>query len=70
MNTLTNNTEMDTAQLATTAQDAAKPKQGPIEAYGVKGLKNRGWRKTFANAEKLLAWCETNDAIVLGTRRG
>ena len=70
MNTLTNNTEMDTAQLATTAQDAPEPKQGPIEAYGVKGLKNRSWRKTFASAEKLLAWCETNDAVVLGTRRG
>ena len=68
MNTLANNTEMDTS-LATSVQVVAQAKQPRIEAYGMKGLKNRPWRRTFANAEKLLAWCEANDAIVLGTRR-
>ncbi len=39
-----------------------------IEAYGSKGMQNRSWRRTFASAEKLVAWCERNDAVVLGTR--
>jgi hypothetical protein len=67
MSSLTDNTEMGTVQ-ATSAQVVAKAKPPGIEAYGVKGLKNRPWRRAFANAEKLLAWCDRNDAIVLGTR--
>ncbi|MEO7736441.1 MAG: hypothetical protein ABIY55_36115 [Kofleriaceae bacterium] len=45
----------------------AKPAR--IEAYGSKGMRNRAWRRTFASVEKLEAWCERNDAAVLGTRR-
>jgi hypothetical protein len=52
-----------------TAQDSATAKQsGRIEAYGVKGVKSRPWRRTFKDAEALLAWCEKNDAEVYGTR--
>lgn len=39
-----------------------------VEAYGVRGLQNRPWRRTFANAEELTAWCEKHDAAVLGQR--
>ena len=39
-----------------------------IEAYGVKGMKSVGWRKSFKNAEALNKWCEDNDADVLGQR--
>jgi len=45
----------------------AKPVR--IEAYGLKGMQNRTWRRTFASVERLEAWCERNDAVVLGTRR-
>jgi hypothetical protein len=40
-----------------------------IEAYGVKGLRSRTWRRVFADAETLIDWCERNDAVVYGTRR-
>lgn len=43
-------------------------RQVRIEAYGVKGGKSRPWRRCFANAELLVAWCERNDAVVLGIR--
>jgi hypothetical protein len=39
-----------------------------IEAYGVKGLQSRSWRRTFATAEQLTAWCERHDAEVRGQR--
>lgn len=39
-----------------------------VEAYGVKGMKNVKWRKTFKSAEELNAWAEKNDAEVQGTR--
>jgi hypothetical protein len=39
-----------------------------IEAYGVKGLQSRPWRRIFADAEKLYAWCECHDAVVYGQR--
>lgn len=38
-----------------------------IEAYGVKGMKNTQWRKTFKNREALDKWVEANDAEVYGT---
>jgi len=47
---------------------AVVAKRVRIEAYGSKGMQNRTWRRTFASAEKLVAWCERNDAVVLGTR--
>lgn len=46
----------------------AATKSPKIEAYGVKGMKSTVWRKTFKNADALLAWCEKNDAVVHGTR--
>jgi len=58
-----------TANLPTEAQaPAVVAKPARIEAYGLKGMQNRAWRRTFASAEKLLAWCERNDSVVLGTR--
>ena len=44
------------------------PDEGPIEAYGVKGMKSIQWRKTFKNADALNKWLETNDAEMLGMR--
>ena len=49
-------------------QPTAKEKPTRIEAYGVKGLRSQLWRRTFASAAKLDAWCEKHDATVLGTR--
>ncbi len=37
-----------------------------IEAYGVKGLRNTPWRKTFKDYDALNDWVERNDAEVLG----
>lgn len=63
------NTNAATANPSTEAQaPAVVAKPARIEAYGSKGTQNRTWRRTFASAEKLDAWCERNDAVVLGTR--
>ena len=43
---------------------ATATKQRRIEAYGVKGMKSRPWRRTFKDADALVAWCEENDAEV------
>jgi len=50
------------------AERANVKKTARIEAYGMKGWKNTPWRRRFASPEKLAAWCEKNDATVLGTR--
>jgi hypothetical protein len=42
---------------------------GPVEAYGVKGMKSIPWRKIFKNSEALNKWVEANDAEVHGTRK-
>jgi hypothetical protein len=39
-----------------------------IEAYGVKGMKSKPWRKIFKNVEKLNDWVEKNGAEVYATR--
>ena len=39
-----------------------------IEAYGVKGMKSRPWRRTFKDADALMTWCEKYDAEVYGQR--
>lgn len=39
-----------------------------IEAYGVKGLQSKPWRKTFRSFEALQTWAAANDAEVLGSR--
>ena len=39
-----------------------------VEAYGVKGMNNTNWRRTFKNVEAMNAWVEKNDADVSGTR--
>ena len=38
-----------------------------IEAHGVKGMTSRPWRKTFRNADALLAWAEKHDAEIYAT---
>jgi len=43
-------------------------KAARIEAYGVKGMKSRPWRRTFKDADALIAWCEENDAQVYAQR--
>ncbi len=37
-----------------------------VEAYGVKGLKSRAWRKVFPTYEKLAAWVVANNAEIHG----
>lgn len=49
--------------MTTTTATATK-----IEAYGVKGLKSKAWRKVFANADALNRWLERNDAECYGVR--
>lgn len=39
-----------------------------IEAYGVKGMKNTQWRKTFASVAAMNKWAEKHGAEILGTR--
>lgn len=39
-----------------------------IEAYGVKGLKSKPWRKTFKDFEALARWEERHDAEHFATR--
>ena len=39
-----------------------------IEAYGVKGMDSKQWRKTFKDADDLNQWLEKNDAEMLGMR--
>lgn len=34
------------------------------EAYGVKGMKNTPWRKSFKSREAMNKWVEANDAEV------
>jgi len=41
---------------------------GRVEAYGVKGMNSRRWRRTFKDADALMTWCEKNDAEVYGQR--
>ena len=41
-----------------------------IEAYGVKGMNNKQWRKTFKSQAAFEAWLDKNegDVEVYGTR--
>jgi hypothetical protein len=41
-----------------------------LEAYGMKGLKNIPWKKTFSSQEAFEKWLEKNEGNVevLGTR--
>lgn len=52
-------------ETTTTAQKAA-PKA--VEAYGVKGMNSKQWRKTFKSFDALEKWLEKNDAQCHGTR--
>jgi len=47
---------------------AKKPQEKKIEAYGVKGMQSRPWRKVFKNTDALEKWVDKNDAEVHGTR--
>lgn len=47
--------------------EAVKVKEPKIEAYGVKGLTSKKWRKVFKNAAAMEKWCDENDAEVQGT---
>lgn len=69
----TPNTKNESAASAATDGQicaAVKPVKpsGRIEAYGVKGMKSRPWRRTFNDSDALLTWCEKNDAEVYGQR--
>ena len=69
MNKLHEELEITATVLATNVQDSPTATQsGRIEAYGVKGTKSRPWRRTFKDADALIAWCEKNDAEVYGQR--
>lgn len=39
-----------------------------VEAYGVKGMQSKPWRKTFRSFDAMHAWVEKNDAEIHGTR--
>lgn len=39
-----------------------------IEAYGVKGMMSKSWRKTFRTVEAMCKWVEIHDAEIIGTR--
>jgi hypothetical protein len=70
MNTANTKNESAATTAATDGQDSANVKRSSrIEAYGVKGIKSRPWRRTFKDADALMAWCEKNDAEVYGTRQ-
>jgi hypothetical protein len=47
-----------------------KEKEKKIEAYGVKGITGKAWRKIFLNQRAFEKWLEKNegDIEVLGTR--
>jgi hypothetical protein len=69
MNTPNMENESAATTVATDGQDSAEVRRsGRIEAYGVKGMKSRPWRRTFKNSDALLTWCEENDAEVYGQR--
>jgi len=68
MNTLSNKDNLATPATDTQAPAVAKKVSSRIEAYGMKGMKNVSWRRTFESTEKLQAWCEKHDAVVFGTR--
>jgi len=42
---------------------------GPIEAFGVKGMQSKQWRKIFKNFKQLEKWVEKHDAEIHGTRK-
>lgn len=39
-----------------------------LEAYGVRGMNSKSWRKTFKSEAAFEAWLEKNDVEVLGVR--
>jgi len=43
-------------------------KMNQIEAYGVRGLESKTWRRKFVDEEAMLKWAEKHDAEVHGTR--
>ncbi len=45
---------------------AAKTNQ--IEAYGVKGMNGKPWRRMFKSEDELTKWAEKNDAEIHGIR--
>ena len=55
--------EFDKAFAAEEAAEEAAEKK-PVEAYGVKGMKQTAWHKTFKSAAAMQKWTEANDATV------
>ena len=51
-----------------TESDDGEYSMVPCEAYGVKGMDSKRWRRTFKNYKALNDWAEKNDAEVWGTR--
>jgi len=55
-------------QLVEVQNPSAVLQRARVEAHGVKGFQNRIWRRIFADAAALAAWCERHDAVVHGQR--
>ncbi|MGH9888396.1 MAG: hypothetical protein ACREBE_22870 [bacterium] len=69
MNTLHHDPEGTATALATDTQAPPPVRQSArIEAYGVKGMNSRPWRRTFKSADALMAWCEKHGAEIYGQR--
>jgi hypothetical protein len=69
VNTPNNKHESAGPAAATDGQDSAVGKRPRgVEAYGVKGMNSRTWRRTFKDSDALMTWCEKNDAEVHGQR--
>ena len=43
-------------------------KTNQIEAYGVRGLDSKRWRRKFVDEEAMRKWAEKHDAEIHGTR--
>jgi len=58
------------AQAVAEEDDAGQLKGGPIEAYGVHGVKSKQWRKTFKSQAAFEKWLDKNEGNVevYGTR--
>lgn len=58
------------AQAVAEEDDAGQLKGGPIEAYGVHGVKSKQWRKTFRSQAAFEKWLDKNEGNVevYGTR--
>lgn len=52
----------------TQQESVFEAKDHKIEAYGVRGMDSKKWRKTFKDEDEMTAWAEKNDAEIQGHR--